>query len=116
MLLINCVILILQPDKVKNMLTEEKIKQVRKQLRSGEPQGEIKNQLVNEGFTAEEIDGIFKPHRPDMRSWYLVFAIIFFVVGFYNLVTGNSYLLLIFAAVMFAVYYAEHKRVKKSKS
>ena len=98
------------------MLTEEKIKQVRKQLSSGMPQGEIKNQLIQEGYSEEDLEKIFTPHRPDMRSWYLVFAIIFFVIGFYNLVTGNRYLFLVFAAAMFAVYYAERRRVKKTSN
>ncbi len=98
------------------MLTEQKIKQVRKQLRSGVPQGELKNELLAEGYSEAELETIFKPHRPDMRSWYLVFAIVFFVVGFYNFITGSSYLFLIFAAAMFAVYYAERRRVKKTKA
>ena len=98
------------------MLTEQKIKQVRKQLRSGVPQGEIKNELLAEGYSEADLEIIFKPHRPDMRSWYLVFAIVFFLVGFYNLITGSSYLFLIFAAAMFAVYYAERRRVKKTKA
>ena len=98
------------------MLTEEKIKEVRKQLRRGVPQGEIKSELKQAGYSDEDIDKIFTPHRPDMRSWYLVFAIIFFGVGFYNLVTGSSYLFLIFAAAMFAVYYAERRRVKKKSA
>ena len=96
------------------MLTEEKIKQVRKQLKSGVPEGEIKNELVAAGYSEAEIEKIFTPHRPDMRSWYLVFAIVFFGVGFSNLITGNSYLFLIFAATMFAVYYAERRRIKKA--
>lgn len=98
------------------MLTEDRIKKIRKQLRSGVPQGEIKNDLLAEGFTETELEDVFKPHRPDMQNWYLVFAILFFVVGFYNLVTGSSYLLLIFAAAMFAVYYAERRRVNKIKN
>lgn len=95
-------------------VTVEKIKEVRKQLRAGTPEGEIKNELLVEGYSEEDLEKIFTPHRPDMRSWYLVFAILFFLVGFYNLVTGNSYLFLIFGAAMFAVYYAERRRIKKA--
>ena len=50
------------------MLTGEKIKQVRKQLRSGIPQGEIKNELRAGGYTEADIEKIFTPHKPDMRS------------------------------------------------
>ena len=96
-------------------ITAEKIKLVRKQLRAGVPEGEIKTELLAEGYSEEDLEKIFIPHRPDMQRWYLVFAILFFVVGFYNLVTGSSYLFLVFAAAMFAVYYAERHRIKNKK-
>ncbi len=41
------------------MVTEEKIKQIRKQLSKGEPEGEIKNQLRNDGYTEDEINTLF---------------------------------------------------------
>ena len=41
------------------MITEEKIKQIRKQLSKGEPEGEIKNGLRNDGCTEEEITALF---------------------------------------------------------
>lgn len=41
------------------MITEEKIKQLRKQLSKGEPEGEIKNGLRKDGYTEEEITALF---------------------------------------------------------
>lgn len=41
------------------MITEEKIKQIRKQLSKGEPEGEIKNGLRKEGYTEDEIGALF---------------------------------------------------------
>lgn len=41
------------------MLTEEKIKQIRKQLSKGEPEGEIKNGLRMDGHTEDEITALF---------------------------------------------------------
>ena len=41
------------------MITEEKIKQIRKQLSKGEPEGEIKNGLRNDGCTEDEITTLF---------------------------------------------------------
>lgn len=41
------------------MITEEKIKQIRKLLSKGEPEGEIKNGLRKEGFTEDEIATLF---------------------------------------------------------
>lgn len=41
------------------MITEERIKQIRKQLSKGEPEGEIKNGLRKDGYTEEEIASLF---------------------------------------------------------
>jgi hypothetical protein len=41
------------------MITEEKIKLIRKQLSKGEPEGEIKNGLRSDGFTEDEITALF---------------------------------------------------------
>jgi hypothetical protein len=97
------------------MITEEKIKQIRKQLRKGIPQGEIKNDLRSEGYTEEDIDKIFVPHKPDMRSWYLSFAVLFLLFGVYNLMVNSGYLFLFFAAAMFFVYVTEIKKQKKQE-
>lgn len=98
------------------MITEEKIKTLQKRLRRGEPEGEIKNELRSEGYSEEDLEKVFVPHKPDMRSWYLIFAIIFFIVGAYLLITGGSFLFLIFAAAMYSVYYIEKERIKKASS
>lgn len=91
------------------MITEEKIKQARKQLRSGIPQGEIKNDLKKEGYTDEDIDQVFVPNKPDMRSWYLCFAIVFFIAGIWFF----SLLLVAASAIMFSLYYVEWKKARK---
>ncbi len=41
------------------MITDERIKQIKKQLRTGEPQGEIKNKLRSEGYLEEDIEKVF---------------------------------------------------------
>lgn len=41
------------------MITEEKIKQIIKQLSKGEPEGEIKNGLRSDGYTEDEITALF---------------------------------------------------------
>ncbi len=91
------------------MLSEEKIRQVRKELRSGVPQGEIKNQLLSEGYSEEEINRIFTPHQYDMRNWYLIFAIVFFIAG----ILFFTLFLVAASAVMFSVYYMERKKFEK---
>jgi hypothetical protein len=41
------------------MISEEKIKQIRKQISKGEPEGEIKNLLRKDGYTEDEIGTLF---------------------------------------------------------
>ncbi|HNU87847.1 MAG TPA: hypothetical protein PKJ94_06145 [Ferruginibacter sp.] len=82
---------------------------MRKELRSGVPQGEIKNQLLSEGYSEEEINRIFTPHQYDMRNWYLIFAIVFFIAG----ILFFTLFLVAASAVMFSVYYMERKKFEK---
>lgn len=94
------------------MITDDKIKEIRKSLRSGIPEGEVKHELMAQGFTEEEIKQAFAPTKYDMRSWYLVFAIIFVLIGIWLLLKNNSIWFLIFAIAMFYVYYLEVKKHK----
>ncbi len=96
------------------MLTEEKIKQLRKKIRSGEPEGEIKNKLRSEGYTDEDMKEVFVTPRPDMRNWCLFFAVLFLLIGLYQFFVNLSWLFLLFSAGMFFAYYQEVKRIKKS--
>ncbi len=98
------------------MISEEKIKQVKKQLRAGVPEGEIKNSLLEEGYSEEDLENIFVAHKPDMQSWYLISAILFLIFGLYNIIVNSSLLFLIFSGTMFVVYYLELVRIKKQSS
>jgi len=97
------------------MVNEEKIREIRKLLRNGEPQGELIEKLKREGYSEEDIGKIFTAHNYDMRSWYLTFAIIFLLIGFYLVVTQGSFLMLGFSALMFLVYFREIDRLKKKQ-
>lgn len=97
------------------MITEEKIKEIKKLLRRGEPEGEIREQLKKEGFTNEEINTIFRPHHYDMRSWYLFFGISVSLTGFYLLLKTGGLLILILGALLFVAYYFEIKRLENLK-
>lgn len=97
------------------MITEEKIKEIKKLLKRGEPEGEIREKLKEEGFTNEDIQTVFKPHHYDMRSWYLFFGITVFLVGFYLFLKTGGLLILILGAVLFVAYYYEIKRLEDLK-
>ncbi len=97
------------------MITEEKIKEIKKLLRRGEPEGEIREKLKQEGFTIEDINTVFKPHHYDMRSWYLFFGIIISLAGLYLFLKSGGLLFLILGALLFVAYYYEIKRLEKLK-
>lgn len=63
------------------MITEEKINEVKKQLKKGIPGGEIRESMIREGYSTEDIDKCFVVKKADMRSWFLLFAIVFFIAG-----------------------------------
>ncbi|HMJ47035.1 MAG TPA: hypothetical protein VK498_06870 [Ferruginibacter sp.] len=95
------------------MISEEKIKKIKKSLRNGVPEGEIKETLKREGYSTEDISKIFVPHKYDMRSWYLTFAIGLALIGLLSLLENGSLLLLILAALLFLSYFREIERLKK---
>jgi hypothetical protein len=95
------------------MLTEEKIKEIRKLLRKGEPQGELMEKLKKEGYSEDDIANIFIVHKYDMRSWYLTFGFVFLFVGGCALLKYKSFLLLVFSALLFVQYSRETKRLKQ---
>jgi len=45
------------------MIPEEKVQEIKRLLRKGEPEGEIKEQLKKEGYTEEEISNAIMPAR-----------------------------------------------------
>jgi hypothetical protein len=97
------------------MITEEKIREIRKLLKRGEPEGELKEKLKKEGFTNEDIQSVFRPHHYDMRSWYLFFGITVSLAGFYLLLRTGGILILILGALLFVAYYYEIRRLEGLK-
>lgn len=97
------------------MITKEKIAAIQKQVRSGVPEGEIKNELRKEGYTEEEIREAFPAHRADMRSWYLVSGIIIATAGLWRFVVSESLLLLILGIGLLTLYYTENKKHQPKK-
>ena len=95
------------------MNIEEKIKEIKKLLRNGVPEGEIKEDLKSQGYANEDIEKLFMPHKYDMRSWYLISAIILLLAGLWILFRNGSLLVLILSAVLFYTYYREKERLKK---
>ena len=91
------------------MITEERIRQIRKRLKRGEPEGELKSELRREGYTEADMAKIFVAHKPDMQSWYLFFGIIFFIAGVWIF----SLLLIAASAILFSLYYVEWQKARK---
>lgn len=95
------------------MISEEKIRILRHLLKNGEPEGEIREKLKQEGYTDEEIQQVFPPHKYDMRNWYLVFAVLITMAGIYELISGGSFIILVLGGLLFLAYSNEMKRLGK---
>ena len=95
------------------MISEEKIKEARKKLRRGEPGGELRERLLKEGYTEDDLKIVFKPHHYDMRKWYLTFALLISAVGLYQVIKtgGGGMLMLILGVLLFGAWYYEEKRL-----
>ena len=94
------------------MITDEKIKEVKRLLRKGMPEGELREMLLKEGFTNDDLKKVFKPHHYDMRSWYLFFGTTISLVGLYLFLQTGGLLILILGVLLFVAYYFEIKRLK----
>ncbi|MBK8519828.1 MAG: hypothetical protein WAT20_15625 [Ferruginibacter sp.] len=114
------------------MVTEEKIKQIRRQLSKGEPEGEIKNGLREEGYTADEIGTLFfdlyeknagtkqsKPFLSNNGQIYNLIAACFGIAGISMLVidtwlTAYAIPCIVLGAISFLVkYFMSVKNRKK---
>jgi hypothetical protein len=91
------------------MISEEKIREVRKHVSNGKPEGEVKATLLREGYTQEDIDKAFAPKPYDMRSWYLIFGCICALGGLWMLATNGRLLGLGVSAFLFAQRHFSNK-------
>ncbi len=101
------------------MMTEKKLKEIKKPLNYGVPEGELKLQLQEEGFTEQNIKEAFKRKPYDMRSWFLFFGIIISCFGIYTIITSGSFLSLILGGLLLWEYYKldlKARRDNKEKS
>lgn len=95
------------------MISKESITKFQLLLQKGEPDGEIREQMKREGYSDEDISKVFVPHRYDMRSWYLTFAIVITVSGIILFSKTGGLLILILGALLFLAYFKELERLKK---
>jgi hypothetical protein len=95
------------------MISNEKIQEMHRALKKGEPEGEIREQLKKEGYSEEDIRSVFKPHSYDMRSWYLFFGTVISLAGIYILVETGGFLILILGLLLFYAYHLETRRLRR---
>lgn len=95
-------------------MTEEEKEKIRQQIKNGYPEGEIKNRLVTEGFSEEEIREIFTARKADMRSWYLISATLVFILAVY-IFPGTGLISLLFFGLSGLLFYEYYKVQTKKK-
>lgn len=54
------------------MITPATKQKVQRQLNNGIPEGELKEELRQQGYSEQDIAELFKPVPADMRSWFLI--------------------------------------------
>jgi len=69
------------------IMTEEKIKKIRKQLSGGVPQGELESELINEGYTDEDIRKAFATYSRGKGFWYLTILAGVILIGIWYLLS-----------------------------
>lgn len=89
-------------------MTEEEKDKIRKQLKNGFPEGEIKNEMSKKGFTEDEIKEIFTVQKGDMRSWYLISAILVLIIALY-VVSKTGMISLLFFGLSGLLFYEYYK-------
>ncbi len=95
------------------MIPDEKIRELQRLLKKGEPEGEVRESLKKEGYTPEEIQQVFKPKPYDMRSWYLIFGVVITIAGLFYLNTLGGLMILLLGIYLLYSYNKETGRLKK---
>lgn len=99
------------------MISEEKIKELRQSIKNGVPAEEIRERMLRDGYTEEDIKLVLAPKQYDMRPWFFCAAVLCFLVAFYKVVTHQkSFLMFAFAGVFYAFFEKERKRVAKENT
>lgn len=96
------------------MINDDKIKEVKKLLRSGVPAGEVREDLLRQGYSEEDLKKVFTAHQYDMRSWYLTFAILLLILGAWLFLQSESWIVLLLSVLLFFAYFREIERVKRN--
>jgi hypothetical protein len=93
-------------------MTDEEKHKIRRQIKNGFPEGEIRMQLKNEGLSAAEIKEILTTPKADMRSWYLVSAILVLLLAMYVFSKTGMISLLFFglSGLLFYEYYKAQRK------
>lgn len=82
-------------------------------MKTGYPIGELKAMLKKEGFNEAEINECFKKPKPDMRSWYLFFGLLFSVSGIWFIMRYNHFELIILGTGLILLFFQEVDKRKK---
>jgi hypothetical protein len=107
----NFKLIVFSLGKLKGLMTGDRIDKMRKQVKNGFHEGEIRMQLQKEGLSAEEIKEILTAPKADMRWWYLLSAILVLLLSIYVFSKTGIISLLFFglSGLLFYEYYKEQR-------
>ncbi len=88
-------------------MTSQQKNEIQKKIKKGYPIGELKNELLKDGYSLEEINSCFEVKKASMKSWYLFFGSLFSIVGIWTILQYNSILLNIAGVILLLLYFKE---------
>jgi hypothetical protein len=91
------------------MIPADKQKSLKKKISKGYPIGELKEELLADGFSLEEINECIGVGKADMRSWYLFFGASFFILGIWIIMNNGNYILMVAGCILLMLFLKENK-------
>jgi hypothetical protein len=96
-------------------MTIENKKAIKNKIKKGYPIGELKSELIKEGFTEAEINEVVGIYKPDMKSWYFIFGLLFCLFSVLLFVMDKAAIGIIITMVMGVwLLYSYNKELNKS--
>lgn len=95
------------------VMTKEKISEIKKSMRQGKSAEKLREELLKDGYSNEDIEKAFLSHRYFMRTWYQCLAVALFAIGAILYFNSRSALGIVFSLLLIAHFYSQNERLIK---